>query len=104
MGSQNIVLNWSHSIFSNFACSHIPIYSESRLVSEQNFTDETKYKCQRNVTLTNVIQKLTLHGETFYINFYYSIFQFREKCITLRIFVSKNIKLYNNDMKLQHSS
>ena len=34
-----------------------------------------------------------LHGETFYINFYYSIFQFREKLITLRIFVSKNTKL-----------
>ena len=45
-----------------------------------------------------------LHGETFYINFYYSTFQFREKRITLRIFVSKNTKLYNNDMKLQHSS
>ena len=29
-----------------------------------------------------------------------SIFQFREKRITLRIFVSKNTKLYNNDMKL----
>ena len=41
-----------------------------------------------------------LHGETFYINFYYSIFQFREKRITLRIFVSKNTKLSNNDMKL----
>ena len=41
-----------------------------------------------------------IHGETFYINFYYSIFQFREKRITLRIFVSKNTKLYNNDMKL----
>ena len=45
-----------------------------------------------------------LHGETFYINFYYSIFQFREKRITLRIFVSTNTKLYNNDMKLQHST
>ena len=33
------------------------------------------------------------HRETFYINFYYSIFQFREKRITLRIFVSKNTKL-----------
>ena len=42
----------------------------------------------------------TAHGETFYINFYYSIFQFREKRITLRIFVNKNIKLYNYDMKL----
>ena len=41
-----------------------------------------------------------IHGETFYINFYYSIFQFREKRITLRIFVSKNTKLYNSDMKL----
>ena len=40
------------------------------------------------------------HGETFYINFYYTIFQFSEKRITLRIFVSKNTKLYNNDMKL----
>ena len=40
------------------------------------------------------------HGEIFYINFYYSIFQFREKRITLRIFVSKNTKPYNNDMKL----
>ena len=39
-----------------------------------------------------------------FINFYYSIFQFREKRITLRIYVSKNTKLYNNDMKLQHSS
>ena len=39
----------------------------------------------------------TVHGETFYIIFYYSIFQFREKRITLRIFVSKNTKLYNND-------
>ena len=47
---------------------------------------------------------VNIHGETFYINFYYSIFQFREKRITLRIFVSKNTKLYNNDMKLQHSS
>ena len=45
-----------------------------------------------------------LHGETFYINFYYSIFQFRDKRITLRIFVCKNTKLYNNDIKLQHSS
>ena len=44
------------------------------------------------------------HGETYYTNFYYSIFQSREKRITLRIFVSKNTKLYNNDMKLQHSS
>ena len=43
---------------------------------------------------------LKMHWETFYINFYYSIFQFREKRITLRIFVSKNTKLYNNDMKL----
>ena len=41
-----------------------------------------------------------VHGETFYINFYYSIFQFMEKRITLRIFVSKNTKLCNNDMKL----
>ena len=41
-----------------------------------------------------------IHGETFYINFYYSIFQFREKRITFRIFVSKNTKFYNNDMKL----
>ena len=49
-------------------------------------------------------KKLQVHWETFYINFYYSIFQFREKRITLRIFVSKNTKLYNNDMKLWHSS
>ena len=42
------------------------------------------------------------HGETFYINFYYSIFQFREKRITSRIFVSKNTKLQKNDMKLQY--
>ena len=41
-----------------------------------------------------------LHGETFYINFYYSIFQFREKHITLRIFVSESTKLYNNNMEL----
>ena len=34
-----------------------------------------------------------MHGETFYINFYYSTLQFREKRITLRIFVSKNTKL-----------
>ena len=40
----------------------------------------------------------------FLYQFYYSIFQFREKRITLRIFVSKNTKLYNNDMKLQRSS
>ena len=32
--------------------------------------------------------------------FYYRIFQFREKRITLRIFVGKNTKLYNNGMKL----
>ena len=32
----------------------------------------------------------------FLYQFYYSIFQFREKRITLRIFVSKNTKLYNN--------
>ena len=37
-------------------------------------------------------------------NFYYSIFQFGEKRITLRIFASKNTKLYKNDMELQHSS
>ena len=41
-----------------------------------------------------------VHGETFYINFYYSIFQFREKRITLRIFVTKDTKLYHNHMKL----
>ena len=41
-----------------------------------------------------------LHGETFYINFYYSIFKFREKRIALIIFVSKNTNLYNNDVKL----
>ena len=45
-----------------------------------------------------------VYGETFYINFYYSIFQFREKRITLRLFARKNTKIYNNDMKLQHSS
>ena len=43
---------------------------------------------------------LILHRETFYINFHYSIFQSREKRTTLIIFVSKNNKLYNNDMKL----
>ena len=41
-----------------------------------------------------------LHGKTFYINFYYSFFEFREKRITLRIFASKNTKLYNNKMKI----
>ena len=50
----------------------------------------------------NIWQKF-LHGETFYINFYYIIYQFREN-VSLRIFVSKNTKLYNNDMKFQHSS
>ena len=40
------------------------------------------------------------HEETFYVNLYHIIFQFRENRITLRIFVSKNTKLYNNDMKL----
>ena len=45
---------------------------------------------------------LKAHGETFDINYYYNIFQFREKRITLRIFVGKNTKLYNNDMKLQY--
>ena len=44
--------------------------------------------------------KSRIHGETCYINFSYIIFQFREKRITLRIFVGKNTKLYNNDMKL----
>ena len=39
------------------------------------------------------VDRPLLHGETFYINFYYSIFQFREKRFTLRIFVSKNTKL-----------
>ena len=52
----------------------------------------------------SIVPLKILQGETFYINFYYSIFQFREKRITLRIFVSKNNKIYNNDMKLQHSS
>ena len=42
----------------------------------------------------------TVHGKTFYINFYYSIFQFKEKRITLRIFISKYTKLEKNDMKL----
>ena len=46
------------------------------------------------------VPKFVIHGETFYINFYYSIFQFRKKRITLRIFFSKNTKLYNNGMKL----
>ena len=45
-----------------------------------------------------------IRRETFYINFYYSIFKFREERITLRIFVSKKTKIYNNNMKLQHSS
>ena len=53
---------------------------------------------------TILIRGRLTHGETFYINFYYSIFQFREKRTTLRIFVSKNTNLYNNEMKLQHSS
>ena len=57
---------------------------------------ETKYSIR--IIPTSDSFGLILHGETFYINFYYSIFQFREKCITLRIFVSKNTKLYNNDM------
>ena len=47
--------------------------------------------------------KWIVHGETFYINFYYSIFQFREKRITLRILVSKNTKLYNNDIIIKFS-
>ena len=46
------------------------------------------------VTMMQLI-RVTLHGETFYIIFYYSIFQFREKRITLRICVSKNTKLQN---------
>ena len=66
----------------------------------------TEIKC--NVLAKSESVKFTakhcIHGETFYINFYHSIFQCREKRITLRIFVSKNIKLYNNDIKLQHSS
>ena len=45
------------------------------------------------VMLTVKSLALLLHGETFYINFYYSIFQFREKRITSRIFVSKNTML-----------
>ena len=55
---------------------------------------------QPNQSLFSLVSNYFLHGETFYINFYYSIFQFREKRITLRIFVGKNTKLYNNDMKL----
>ena len=59
---------------------------------------------KKNITKNPKFNFLTIiyeiHVETFYINFYYSIFQFREKRITLRIFVSKNTKLYNNDMKL----
>ena len=55
-------------------------------------------------TLVKYYFFVCLHGETFFINFYYSIFQFREKRITLRITVSKNTKLHNNDIKLQHSS
>ena len=43
-----------------------------------------------------------MHGKTYYTNFYYSIFQSREKRITLRIFVSKNTKLQKNDMKLYY--
>ena len=62
-------------------------------------TKRTLKYSSRSATANAVI-----HGETFYSNFYYSIFQFREKRITLRIFVGKNTKLYNNDMKLQHSS
>ena len=50
--------------------------------------------------LPNFFPYHLIHGETFYMNFYYSIFQFREKRITLTIFVGKNTKLYNNDMKL----
>ena len=52
------------------------------------------------ISKIQLLEQILLHGETFYINFYYSIFQFREKRITLRIFVSKNTKPYNNDMKL----
>ena len=32
--------------------------------------------------------KCSIHGETFYINFYYSIFQFRENRITLRLYLA----------------
>ena len=39
-----------------------------------------------------LIQIRQIHGETFYINFYYGIFQFREKRITLRIFLVKILK------------
>ena len=37
-----------------------------------------------SVIITNLRHTLfyLLHGETFYINFYYSIFQFKEKRIT----------------------
>ena len=55
--------------------------------------------CDNAHILFEIISYSTIHGETFYINFYYSIFQFREKLMTLGIFVSKNTKLYNNDMK-----
>ena len=46
-----------------------------------------------NLFLQNLPIIFYIHGETFYINFYYFIFQFREKFITLRIFVSKNTKI-----------
>ena len=42
---------------------------------------------------------LTL-GKNFYMNFHYSILQLKNKFITLRIFVSKNNKLWKNAMKL----
>ena len=61
----------------------------------ENFTSKTgNSRVVENIFLEK------LHGETFLINFYYSIFQFREKRITSSIFDSKNTKLYNNDMKL----
>ena len=52
----------------------------------------------------NKIRISSSHGETFYINFYQSILQFRDKRITLRIFSSKNTNLQKYDMKLKNSS
>ena len=60
-----------------------------------------------NSLIAEIIKKKQFFKTKFFIifiNFNYSIFQFREKRITLRICVGKNTKHYNNDMKIQHSS
>ena len=47
---------------------------------------------------------ISIYAEKLFISIFTIVFFNLGKNVSLRIFDSRNTKLYNNDMKLQHSS